>query len=262
MKTRLFVLIVMFFIVALLTKISAQNISIGVRGGLTIPNLHGGAGNPLSEGYSSRSGIGFGAFADFKLSNLFSIQPMLEYSQQGGKHNGFQAFTTPSDVAAAFKQEGQTPPEYMYADYKSEAKFNYLMLPVLAKFGWGLGHTNLWRIYVDAGPFAALLLNAHQVISGGNQPVYLDEGKTMPFTDQNGQQVSFPFNETDNIKSSLHNFNCGVEGNIGISYAFKKNKVFLEGGGNYGFLNIQKYARDGKNHSGAATAMVGYAYAL
>ncbi|PVD50722.1 hypothetical protein DC498_18305 [Terrimonas sp.] len=76
----------------------AQKTSIGIRGGLTIPNLSSGSGadvNPLNEGYSSRLGAGFGIFADFKISKLFSLQPMLEYSQQGGKKNGFQAFPVP-----------------------------------------------------------------------------------------------------------------------------------------------------------------------
>jgi hypothetical protein len=68
---------------------------------------------------------------------------------------------------------GQAPP-YLYADYKSEAKLNYLMIPLLAKFGL--------------------------------------------------------------------------------------NNIFIEGGGNYGFLNIQKGSQNGKNNTGAATAVVGYSH--
>jgi hypothetical protein len=32
----------------------------------------------------------------------------------------------------------------------------------------------------------------------------------------------------------------GVEANIGFAYKLTKSYIFIEGGGNYGFLNIQK----------------------
>lgn len=38
------------------------------------------------------------------------------------------------------------------------------------------------------------------------------------------------------------------------------NSIFIEGGGNYGFLNIQKGSQNGTNNTGAATAVVGYRY--
>src|ERR1700744_4380962 len=80
----------------------AQNVSIGIRGGISIPNLSAGGSeeNPLNSGYSSRQGPDFGLFADFKVSGLFSIEPMVQYSSQGGKKDGFQALTTPADLAA------------------------------------------------------------------------------------------------------------------------------------------------------------------
>ena len=69
------------------TSSSAQDIAIGIRGGISIPNLtaSGSEQNPLNTGYSSRLGPEFGLFAEFKISELFSLQPMIEYSSQGGK---------------------------------------------------------------------------------------------------------------------------------------------------------------------------------
>ena len=68
----------------------AQNFSLGVKGGISIPNLTSGGSNetPLNTGYSSRLGPDFSIFGDFKFSNLFSIQPQIEYSSQGGKKDG------------------------------------------------------------------------------------------------------------------------------------------------------------------------------
>jgi hypothetical protein len=76
---------------------SAQNTAIGFRGGISIPNLSssGSDQNPLNTGYSSRLGPEFSVFAEFKISELFSVETMVEYSSQGGKKNGLQAFTIP-----------------------------------------------------------------------------------------------------------------------------------------------------------------------
>ena len=236
---------------------SAQDIAIGVRGGISIPNLTAGGSeqNPLNTGYSSRQGPDAGIFAEFKFSDLFSLQPMLEYSSQGGKKDGLQAFPTPSQIAAGYEAQNQTPPTYLYANYKSEAKLNYLMLPILAKFGYNF-HRSPFRIYIDAGPFLGLLVSAHQVTSGSSE-FYADASgqQQLPYGEQS-------FNSDDNIKSQLNKVNFGIEGNLGLAYKIKRSSIFIEGGGNYGFLNIQKGTANGKNNTGAATADIGYALAF
>lgn len=231
---------------------NAQNFSLGARGGLSIPNLSAGgsAETPLNSGYSSRLGPDFGVFGEYRVSKLFSLEVMIEYSSQGGKKNGYQALTTPAEY---YQQNPQLPP-YLYATYKSEAKLNYLMVPILAKFGWNFGKTSPWRVYVDAGPFAGFNVSAKQVTSG-NSNVYLD-----PEMQQQISPGPQSFDGNTDIKDQIHTFNFGIEGNVGLSYAFGKSNIFVEGGGNYGFLNIQKGSANGKNNTGAATAMIGYAY--
>ncbi len=234
----------------------AQNIAIGVRGGFSIPNLTAGGStqNPLNTGYSSRTGPDAGISAEFKFSDLFSLQPMIEYSSQGGKKNGFQAFPTPDQIAAGYQQQEATAPTYLYADFKSQAKLNYLMIPILAKFGWNFTKTSPWRVYVDAGPFVGFLLNAHQVTSG-NSEYYTDPAGTqaLPFGSQS-------FANDQNIKPQLHTVNVGLEGNLGLNYRIGSSNIFIEGGGNYGFLNIQKGTANGKNNAGAGTIDIGYRY--
>ena len=70
------------------------------------------------------------------------------------------------------------------------------------------------------------------------------------------------FDNTQDIKDQLNSTNFGVEGNIGLNYAFGQNNLFFEIGGNYGFLNIQKGTTNGKNNTGAATIVLGYSYWL
>jgi len=231
----------------------AQDFSLGARGGLSIPNLSapGSGQTPLNTGYSSRLGQDFAVFAEFKFSKLFSLQPMVEYSSQGGKKDGLQALAVPDELRPLFPP-GMTP-QYLFADYKSEAKLNYLMIPVLAKFGWDLGDLPL-RLYVNAGPFVSFLLSAKQETSGQSE-LYLDEGgrQALPVGPQS-------FNNTEDIKNKLYTVNFGIEGNLGLNYRFGAHNIFIEGGGNYGLLNIQKDPMIGKNNTGGATANIGYSY--
>ncbi|MEI9934607.1 MAG: porin family protein [Ferruginibacter sp.] len=226
------------------SKTASAQIALGIKGGLSIPNLSSGSSsNPLNSGYSSRLGFDGAVFADFHISRLFSIQPQIEYSSQGGKKDGMQAFPNPY---------GPTPP-YLYANYNSETKLNYLLIPVLAKFKFNLGGG--FKLYAMAGPNVGFLLSAKQVNSG-TSPIYADP---------QGQQVLSPsasFDTTENVKSSLQSTNYGIEGAIGISYAFGNSNVFIEGGGNYGFVTIQKDAADGQDKTGAASVLVGYSYKL
>ena len=257
MKKSIFYLLV-FGLVTLYVNANAQDVAIGVRGGVSIPNLTGGSSlnNPLNTGYSSRLGPDAGVFADFQFSSLFSLQPMVEYSSQGGKKDGFQAFPTPAEAAGYYEEQHQTPPAYLYANYDSQAKLNYLMIPVLAKFGFTFPGSP-WRIYIDAGPFVSFLLNAHQVTTGSSE-FYADPAGKEPLTAFGTQS----FDNTQNIKDQLHSTDVGVEGNLGIAYKIKRSSIFIEGGGNYGFLNIQKGTANGKNETGAGTADIGYAYAF
>ena len=233
--------------------VAAQQTAIGFRAGISIPNLSssGSDQNPLNTGYSSRLGPEVSVFAEFRISDLFSVEPMVEYSSQGGKKNGLQAFPVPDAFVASFPPG--TAPAYLYANFNSEAKFNYLMIPILAKFGYTFKQSP-WRVYADAGPFIGFLLSAKQVTSGQSEI----------FTDPEGTQAipigSTSFSATNDIKDQLNSTNFGIEGNIGLNYAFGPNNLFVEFGGNYGFVNIQKGSANGKNNVGAATIVLGYSY--
>ena len=131
--------------------------------------------------------------------------------------------SVPANMVPLFPP-GQVP-LYLYADYKSEAKLNYLMVPILAKVGWQLGRNQYGlRLYIDAGPFAGFLLSASQVTSGSSI-IYADAQKQQPLTTD-----AQSFDSTTNIKDQLNSFNFGVSGNIGLSYHFSRSSIFIEGG--------------------------------
>ena len=244
----------------------SQQITIGAKGGLSIPNLTGGNSsvNPLNDGYSSRLGADGGIYGEYHVTRPFSISVGLEYSSQGGLKNKFQAYPTPATVAPLFAP--YPAPTYLYADFKSEAKMDYMLIPVLARYTWKINKKSPVKIYAALGPFAGFLLDAKQVTSGSSTISMMNtDGKTFtklvipPGTTP--QPVSFA--ATTNIKNQLYTFNAGLNGFVGISYRLnKKSVIFIEGGGNYGFLTIQKGTANGKNYTGAGVVTFGYAYTI
>lgn len=258
MKFRLLIALLPVFFVAGITGTQAQ-VEYGVFGGISVPNLSasGSENNPLNTGYSSRLGPDFGIISETHFTKLFSMESRIEYSAQGGKKDGMQAFPTPAIVAGYLQSRGMAAPTYLYANFKSEARLSYLRFPFLAKLGWNFGKMGHFRFSVGAGPFVGFLLSARQVVSGNSKAYFDPEGQqALPFGSQS-------FDSTNNIRDQLHKANFGVDGNIGLAYVFGNklvNKIFLEAGGNYGFVNIQKGSENGKNNTGAATLLLGYTY--
>lgn len=142
-------------------------------------------------------------------------------------------------------------PSYLYATYKSTAKINYLTLPVLVKYYYYLKRH--WHVYIAAGPFASIVLSAKNETSGSSN-IYLDQQENQPLTSSPQS-----FDNTKKIKKNLHAWNTGINGHVGIGYKFKSSSLFLEGGGNYGLVDIQKNA---KNKTGAGTVTFGYQFRI
>lgn len=228
---------------------SQEPVYLGVKGGIGIPNLQSNNSSAVSSGYSSRLGPYFGIFGDFGITHKFSIQPEINYSSQGGKKNGEQAIPAQQfDPSAPAGRD-------VYANYKSVAKLNYIEVPVLAKFTFPIGgHFNFT---VDAGPYVSFLVKAKNITSGKSN-IYADQGETQPLPV--GEQS---FDATTDIKDQLKGANFGIQGGVGFSMNIGRGYLFVEGGGNYGFVEIQKNEQqDGKDHTGAATVVLGYGFRI
>jgi len=235
-------------------SLSAQNFTIGVKGGLNIPNLTGGdSHHPLSSGYESRFGATYGGYGEYHMTKHFSVSIGAEYSSQGGVKDKIQAFVPVGELAPL---AAMFDAQYLYADFKSEAKMNYLLVPIMARFSWSLFRSFPLKVYAAVGPFAGFMLNAHQYTSGSSL-VYVDEAKTIPLP----LPTPIPFDATTDIKDQLHTFNVGINCLVGFSYTLsQKSSLFVEGGGNYGFISVQKVAANGQSYTGAGTVNFGYAH--
>lgn len=269
MKTkRNFIILVFVFCGILSSQAQQREFFAGVKAGLGIPNLTAGSiTTPLSEGYASRLGFYGGIVTELHTGSHFGFRAELNYSSQGGKRDGLQALPLPAELEPlwqALSLFGITPDEYMYADITSEAILNYLEIPIMAKYRFSLSPRI--NFYMQAGPYMGFLVNAKNITSGSSA-IYVDKGGNLPLdailiVAQQPPMGDQSFDHTENITSDVHRFNIGGQGAIGFGLLMKSGQFFIEGGGNYGFLSIQKDEANGTNNTGAGTVTVGYLFNL
>ena len=245
-------LVVFIFVFFSIQTVSAQNWKFGVKGGVSLPNLSSSGSSDVSKGYKSISGPDFALVAEYDIIDKVSIETGLEWSTQGGQKSGLQTIPASSDLAQYF------PPgtQYLYANFTSTVRLQYLMLPVLLKYTMDLGSKGNWQLYWDGGLFGGLLMTADASASGSSQ-VYLDKEQTQPVG-----SVVVKFDSTGNIKNQLHKGNFGIEGNVGLLYRLENMNIFAEAGGNYGFIDLQKDSKNGVNHTGALIFRIGLSLKL
>jgi hypothetical protein len=223
---------------------SVPKFTLGVFGGLNIPDLTGGGGNELSRDYSSRIGEAFGLTASYSLSSNFALRADALYSSEGGKRNGFQAIEfNPS-----------SPGKYLYANIDNESILNYFEIPVMLKYTIPLCKSS--KFYIDFGPYVGFLLNAKEKISGTSN-IYEDRAGTIPILPA---AISQDSNTT--ITSSINPINFGLTGGIGITQSIGFGEIFLDVRGAYGLTVIQKNTQDGNNHNGNLLMALGYSVSL
>ena len=144
-----------------------DNLKFGVKAGVNFATFGGDV-----EDVDSRTGFHAGVVAEFKLSENFSIQPELMYSQMGAKLDYVD-----SDGIIQYNVE-------------STSKFDYISLPILAKYYIIEG------LSIEAGPQIGFLVSAKQEdkISGiGEQSSDVKEGsKSIDFGLAGGLAYDLP----------------------------------------------------------------------
>jgi len=209
----------------------SDKFSLGIKSGISIPDLKASGDNPVSKGWSSRLGPYAGAIAGLKLSERFSLQAELNYASQGGKNNGPQAI--PTSEFTQYIPDTVTVPAYVYANYKSVAKLNYIELPVLIKLNFSLNQAV--SFFVNVGPYAGYLINA-KIVTSGSSKIYFDENLTQALLPSD-----VTFDQTSDIRPCFEKFYWPHRGGIGIDFrVFDESKMVLTADGNNGLIKIRK----------------------
>ena len=278
--TSIKLLLLTFF---LITQVSFSQVKIGGKVGYSIGRITDNSDNIYTEEYESSSGVDVGVFIEYPVSELFSLQMEVLYTQRGGERNGMQPIPTAAlDAFGSVDQlnymlslqdkDPVTDSNPMYADFNNVSELNYLEIPILGKLGWG----DTWRFYVEAGPYVGFLVSASQNTSGTSL-ITLDAAGTDPLTVINPLHdptnpssgplwVQVPpqsFDAETSTRSELNTYNFGFHAGAGlIRKLADKHEVFLGFRGSWGAKTIQKDKVYGESHIGGLVFSLGYAYIL
>jgi hypothetical protein len=255
-----------------ITSVMAQETKMGIRLGVGLPNLKSTDDNIYSKDYETVAGFDGGIFLDYGLTENFSIKTELYYARKGGERNGMQPIP-PAQMDPELAMI--TGDRAVWANFDNTAVFNYIGIPVLAKYEWNLG--DKWGVYANAGLYVEFILNPEQETSGTSQ-LYYDEAGTMPVEvpynanpDPNGEpiyiMVPLPAQDltaTTDIDKDLADMDFGAMFGAGVSYALNDtSELIFDARGSYGFIPLQNdTATYGTVHMGSFTFSLGYAYTI
>lgn len=251
-----FLLLVNLFCSSFFAQDKTEN-HIGVKGGISIPQLSDNNENELAKDFKSRVAPNFGVFVELGVTEKFSIQPEINYAGQGGKRVGIQPVTQPIPGLPPLPNGA-----FYYGDFKNTAELNYLEVPVLAKYKFG--KKDKPKIYINGGVFYGRLLSAKTKTSGSST-LYLDaDGQIPVLLPPNGTPLPpIPFDAETDIKNDVNKNNFGITGGGGIEFPVGKNYFFVDGRVSRGLFSIQKDTiRNGNSKTGNLVISVGYAFNL
>lgn len=236
-------------------KTTDIDISLGVKGGLSLPSLSDNSDNIYARDFKSYVSYEAGIFAEFGLMENISLQTEFNYTVKGGERNGFQP------VPATNLPPGVVPQGVvLYAEYDNKSALQYLEIPILAKYTFG----EEWRFFANAGPYFGILIGAEQR-TGGLSRLYADPTGIVPIDlpPEFGGQNPLPFDAETDIKDDIKNFNIGAIFGVGVSRNVSdKSSLFFEVRGSYGFIKIQENSQFGESRIGSVLFSLGYAYKL
>jgi len=238
----------------------AQTNKYGIRAGVGIPNLKSTDNNIYSKDYESVTGFDGSLFADFGITEEFSIKAELGFLRKGGERNGMQPI--PAALLPPALSDLLPPGQTVWATFDNKAVFSYIEIPVLAKYEWSLGET--WGVYVNAGPYIDFMINPKQKTKG-ESIIYFDEAGTIPLThplDPTNTPIGGDFTATTDISKDLATIDFGAMYGIGVTAAISEHSELLfDVRGSYGFLPLQNDKDTyGTVHMGSLSFALGYAY--
>ena len=249
-------MLLLFLFLACIEFVSGQDWRLGVKAGLSVPRLRASKGDGFSSGYKSLMGPQTGIVAEYRFTNLFSLQTELNYSAQGGKKTGRQKINTA--ILAGLIPPGITLPGFLYANFNSKVALNYLELPLMARFSFQTNASS--RISFYGGPYLGYLVTATGK-SEGKSKIFTDAEQTTELTLLvAGNPIAVGTQDLAmerDIIPECNRFNYGFQGGMAYTYELNKWELFAAAGGTYGMKYLQKNSDFGRNKTGGAGVTIG-----
>ncbi len=85
---------IFLFTFLILAELTYAQVKIGGKVGYSIGRIADNSDNIYTEDFKSTDGVDFGAFVEFPINDLLSIQGEILYTQRGGKRDGLQPIPT------------------------------------------------------------------------------------------------------------------------------------------------------------------------
>jgi hypothetical protein len=122
------------------------------------------------------------------------------------------------------------------------------------------------NLYVQGGPYLGVRIHAKNITSGSSN-IYVDKDGDLPvdailILAEQPTLGAVSFNNSEDITSDIHRFNIGAQGAVGFGLMIGSGKIFIEAGGNYGFIPVQIDKANGSNNTGAGTLTFGYMFEI
>lgn len=170
-----------------------------------------------------------GLASGYHEKNLFSFRGEVNYDEISSKRDGF--FLLKPGIIACLP----VGTDY-YAYVTNKVSLRYLSVNVLGRLYFG-GKLNL---YVEAGPFMALLLSSHFMTIGKSFIYKNDEAKELVMMDSTHalpQQIIY---NRKSMREQLLPFNIGASTGLGIQLPFANKRYGMGACYTFGILNIAK----------------------
>lgn len=197
-------------------QISYAQISVGVRGGVSLNNLKV---EPLEEGEPEPEGkIGFQVAIpiEFAIGEMFAVQPEIMYGSHGAKQEDNSTST----------EGGFTS----MVDYKADFTINTLEIPLLAKLK--LGSEKL-KFHILAGPSFGFGLsgeskiNSNLKITDGNGNIFLENSSDDTF-DAKFVADGYDANDVSDDEFPVTKTNLNLHMGAGIGFDLGGPTIFLD----------------------------------
>ncbi|MFD2999598.1 porin family protein [Pontibacter toksunensis] len=207
-KFYLFLVAVMGMAVAA----EAQSVSFGPRIGVNFATVRAVEGDDdfreeFNDEMEFSTGAQFGAVVNFGISDVFSIQPEVLYSQRGFEANTSLLEDDPmGDISVKFKM-------------------NYLEVPVLAKISFGGDKV---QGFVTAGPTVSYWMNGKL--------------KTSFAGEKEEEDIEFQDDYEDGAKQNRLDFGASV--GVGMAYRLGAGALNLDVRYGHGLSDMTKYEED------------------
>ncbi len=249
-KRTLFTLLCFFTVTNFVT--AQSDILIGLKGGFGLPGLTLKSSNPVIDGFKTNTTPVYGLVLETQLSNRFSLVSEFNYAELNITKDGNQVI--PKSSYSNLQIAGATIPAYLYADFKSHFVMKYLEIPLMLKYQMPINES--LDFYVNAGPFAGILINGN-VDTEGFGKIYTNKEHTKEFS-----PIKLNLTQEQDITTRLNQTNIGIQSGIGLLYKTGFGKLIFAANSTFGFIPIQASADDGKNNTRGLNLSLGYLFPL